>query len=133
LQSPPGLKEYVQTVLNGADKVLIVLDNMDESDEAEHKAMLAFLLLAVDATSNSKPGAVRALFSYQGVADMRSTLRIAAVVMLNARNSVQDIRSVPVNWAAKIWTTFGLPADEVQRIIDYVTVTVSGESLDPCQ
>jgi hypothetical protein len=129
LQSLPALKDYVQTVLNGADKTLIVIDGMDECDDAERKAMLAFLLPAIDAVNDGRPGAVRALFTSQDVADMRSRLRKAAVVTLNTQDSMQDIRSFTVHWAAKIQNMFELPTDEVRRITDHVIDTASGESL----
>ncbi len=128
LESPAVLKELLQTVLRGATQAtIIVVDGLDECDEAERKKTLAFLRPLLDDANRARPGSVRALFSSQDVPDMRRHLRGAEVLALTARDNADDIHAYTEYWAAQIQTRFKLPGDEVRRITEHVTETAKGK------
>ncbi len=127
LESPAALKELFQTVLRGATQVAIVVDGLDECDEAERKQTLAFLRPLLDDANRDSPGSVRALFTSQDVADMRRHLRQAEVLVLTAQDNAEDIRAYTEYWAARIQARFNLPGDEVRRITEHVTETAKGK------
>ncbi len=131
LESPAALKELVQTVLRGASQLAIVVDGLDECDEAERKQTLAFLRQLLDDANRDSPGSVRALFASQDVANMRRHLRHAEVLALTAHDNAADIRAYTEHWTAQIQVRFDLPADEIRRITEHVTETAQGKGIKP--
>ncbi len=127
LESPAMLKDLLQTVIKGADKVTIVIDGLDECDEPERKQTLSYLLPLIDDANRDSPGSVRALFTSQDVADMRRQLRKAEVMTLAARDNAADIRAYTEHWARQIQARFDLPSDHVERIIKHVTDMAKGK------
>ncbi len=126
LESPAVLKDLLQTVLKGADKLAIVIDGLDECDEPQRKLTLSYLLPLIEEANRDSPGSMRALFTSQDVADMRKQLRKAEVVALTAQDNAADIRAYTKHWALQIQARFDLPGDEVRRITKHVTETAKG-------
>jgi Cdc6-like AAA superfamily ATPase len=127
LESPAVLKDLLQKVLKSADKVVIVIDGLDECDEPQRKQILSYLLPLLDEANRDSPGSARALFTSQDVADMRGKLRKAELIALTAQDNEVDIRAYTEHWASKIQNRFDLPSDEVQRITKHVTETAKGK------
>ncbi len=127
LESPAVLKAPLQIVLRGATQAtIIVVDGLDECEEAERKQTLAFLQPLLDDANGARPGSARALFTSQHVADMRRHLRGSEVLELTAHDNADDIHAYTDYWAASIQAQFKLPGDEVQRITEHVTEMAMG-------
>jgi hypothetical protein len=127
LESPATLKDMLKTVVKGVDKVVIVIDGLDECEESERKQTLAYLLPLIEEANRDSPGSVRALFTSQDVADMRKQLRRAEVMALTPQDNAADIQSYTDYWASQIQVRFELRNDEVRRIIEHVTQTAKGK------
>ncbi len=113
LESPAVLKDLLQTVLKGANRLTIVINGLDECNEPQRKLTLAYLLPLIDEVNRNSPGSVRVLFTSQDVADMRKQLRKAELIALMAQDNAADVRAYTEHWALRIQARFDVPSDEV--------------------
>ncbi len=102
LDSLATLKDLLETAISSAAKVAIVVDGLDECEESERKRALAYLIPLIKKADAGIPGSVRALFTSQDLADMRTKLRKANVIALMAQDNMADIRAYTEQWVLEI-------------------------------
>ncbi len=127
LDSLATLKDLLQTAISSAAKVPIVIDGLNECEEAERKRTLAYLIPLIETANASIPGLVRALFTSQDLADLRSKLRRSDVITLLAKDNMADIRAYTEHWVLEIQRKFGLSGDDIWPINQQVAERAKGK------
>ncbi len=129
LDSLATLKDLLETVISSAAKVAIVIDGLDECEEPERKRTLAYLIPLIEQANRGVPGSVRALFTSQDLADMRTKLRRADVIALTAKDNMADIRAYTEHWALEIQRKFDLSGNDIGPITEQVTERAQGKGI----
>jgi hypothetical protein len=71
LVSPQGCAKLLSTVLQAVPKIFIVIDGIDECEQKERRAILNFLVPAIN---DCEPGNIRGFFISQELNDIKTAL-----------------------------------------------------------
>ena len=111
LASPQDCVKLLGTVVRAVPKTFIVIDGIDECEQKERRAILNFLVSAIN---DCEPGKIRGFFLSQELNDIKTALHNPETLRLTEEQSRLDIKNYATRRAASIQERFKLMPDEAR-------------------
>lgn len=127
IDSPTILKQLVETSLRSCTNTCIIIDGIDECEEAEEKRTIAWFLKMVEKETIDNARTIRLLFISQRDKVTENLLTQASVIPLDSEYHKEDIQIYARHWSAKIQEKFDIPEDSATRISKHVATRAQGE------
>ena len=128
MDSPSLLKQLVETSLRSCVNTYIIIDGIDECEEAEEKKMVAWFLTTLEKVTEDNAGAMRLLFISQRDKITESLLKRASVILLDSKCHQEDIQTYARHWSLQIQQKFGISEDSASQIGTHVAAQAQGET-----
>ena len=128
VDSPSLLKQLVETSLRSCANTCIIVDGIDECEEAEERKMVAWFLAMFQKTREDNTGAIRLIFISQRDKVTESLLNQASVIPLDSKYHQEDIQTYARHWCLQIQRKFGIPDDSASQIGVNVAAQAQGET-----
>ena len=131
LDSPSQLKDLVELSMRSCENVYIIIDGLDECEEAEEKkTALWFRNLAAPGTKIAS-SAARVLFVSQRDGILDSILAKVSVLSLDPQDHQKDIEMFAGHWCMEIQEKFQITDSMAREIFE--TVVSQAEGGQPLQ
>lgn len=125
--STTGLAEQLlKLFIESLPKLYIIIDGLDECDDAQRKLILSFFTKIVSHCDYNNPGKLRVLFTSQDYLDIAKALQAAPVLRLTAEDNKNDIAAYVRVWCKKIQEKHELNNAQVQDIEDATCIRAQG-------
>lgn len=126
LQSTKLLREVFDVVLAAIDKVVIILDGLDECEKEERKTTLSWLQTTIAKVIDTNPGSLRVLIFSTDEPDIRRSLSNATIKRLETLDNRSDILSYIEIWSCKIAEKFELSQVRKEEIVSQISERTRG-------
>lgn len=128
LQSTKLCKNLLRHMLLNIPKAFLVIDGLDECEDAERRLIMDFLSEVINLCDSKTPGKVRVLILSRDEPDIRRALAIATVVRVGRKDTLQDIKSYVQYHAGQVQQKFELPDADREYIEQNVFDKSDGKS-----
>ncbi|KAI9869334.1 MAG: hypothetical protein M1813_000123 [Trichoglossum hirsutum] len=126
LQSTKLLREVFDVVLAAIDKVVIILDGLDECEKEERKTTLSWLQTTIAKVIDTNPGSLRVLIFSTDEPDIRRSLSNATIKRLETLDNRSDILSYIEIWSCKIAEKFKISQVRKEEIVSQISERTRG-------
>lgn len=128
VDSPSLLKQMVEVSLRSCANTCIIIDGIDECEEAEEKKMVAWFLATLGNLREDNARTIRLLFISQRDKVTESLLKRASVIPLDSKYHQEDIQTYARHWSLQIQQKFGIPESSASQIGTHVAAQAQGET-----
>ena len=128
VDSPRLLKQLVETSLRSCANTCIIVDGIDECEEAEEKKIVAWFLAMFEKAMEDNAGAIRLLFISQRDKITESLLNQASVIPLDSEYHQEDIQTYAHHWSLQMQRKFGIRDGLASQIGANVAAQAHGET-----
>jgi hypothetical protein len=119
-------KELLKISMMHCEKLLIVIDGLDECSRDNQKDIASEYQAIVDSMPVSDAGRIRCLFVCQNNSTARKDLGMIPCLHVDASNNKQDIATYVSIWTKRMQGKFSLSDEEVIRIDGMITQKADG-------
>lgn len=128
VDSPSLLKQLVETSLRSCANMCIIVDGIDECEEAEEKKIVAWFLAMFEKATEDNAGAIRLLFISQRDKVTENLLTQALMIPLDSKDHQEDIQTYARHWSRQIQRKFEIPDGSASQIGANVAAQAQGET-----
>lgn len=128
VDSPSLLKQLVEVLLRSCASTCIIIDGIDECEEAEEKKMVAWFLATLKNLTEDNARTIRLLFISQRDKVTESLLKRSSVIPLESKYHQEDIQAYARHWSLQIQQKFGIPESSATQIGTHVAAQAQGET-----
>lgn len=121
------LKRLMETSLRSSANTCIIIDGIDECEEAEEKKTIAWFLAISENVTEDNSGTIRLLFISQRNKITETLLTKASVIALDSKYHQEDIQTYAGHWSVQIQQKFGIPEASARQIGTDVAAQAQGE------
>ena len=109
-------------------KQFIIIDGLDECNQAQRKLVLSFLTSMVDRCDEREPGKLRVLFVSQDFPDIGKAFQTADIMKLTPEDNKNDIKAFVHDWSKKIKEKHYLNDEQIESIQEPTLIRSQGSA-----
>lgn len=126
IDSESLLKRLVEVSLRTCANTCIIIDGIDECDEAEERKTMAWFLEMSKVINRDNAGSMRLLFISQRDKVAEKLLNRASVITLDSKCHQEDIQGYASHWSSRIRQKFEISEASASRISINVAAKAQG-------
>lgn len=121
-------KDLLNIALKSMDKVMIIIDGLDECGREEEKSLIVWFKALIETVADENPGQIRCLFVSQDDGDIRKFLMTVPEIHIRPEDNRIDIEAYIKYKAIAVQEKFELPDLRRDQIVAKVGERSEGES-----